>query len=442
MTPDDINNNDDFEEDFDVEEDFDDGLEEDWADDDLDDGIIDDIPDMPGTETSSIADTIDSPEVVLPAGEKTFLQKFFIPVVVGIVALFGLLFAVGSGLLSGSEQTETPITQEAQLAETQQNIPPPADPVTNVTLQDELPDLPTNANSALPPEEPLTPLPGAEPSGEEESFELVDLEAELQDDSGTIVLEEPPMLIDEPQANIQLEAIVDNVEDIASEALSVTADILPTISDMDTIEVEDITASETTEDIMPMPEPESDSSDTLAESALVDDVSEEPQALSPAEDEVIETLDDTATQESQAPDDANDVLTQEITESRQTIEALRKELADLKATIDSPPVIEKIEEMPVIEKIEPPAVVDVIKETKQEAAKVVSAPKKKAKAKKAIRWILRSAQPGKATIAQAGSNDMRTVEIGQTVSGLGRIKTIQVENGLWVVRGTRGRVSQ
>lgn len=58
------------------------------------------------------------------------------------------------------------------------------------------------------------------------------------------------------------------------------------------------------------------------------------------------------------------------------------------------------------------------------------------------RWELRFAQPGKAMLAEKGSSDFRTVEIGDTLPGLGKITIIGQEQGRWVVRGTRGSVSQ
>jgi intracellular multiplication protein IcmG len=57
-------------------------------------------------------------------------------------------------------------------------------------------------------------------------------------------------------------------------------------------------------------------------------------------------------------------------------------------------------------------------------------------------WVLRSAQRGKAVLSPRGSSDLRTVEVGDTLSGLGRITAIDLENGRWVVRGTQGTVAR
>ncbi len=57
-------------------------------------------------------------------------------------------------------------------------------------------------------------------------------------------------------------------------------------------------------------------------------------------------------------------------------------------------------------------------------------------------WELRSAGPGKALIAEKGSSDFKSVKVGDSLAGIGRITSIGVENGKWVVKGTKGRISQ
>lgn len=57
-------------------------------------------------------------------------------------------------------------------------------------------------------------------------------------------------------------------------------------------------------------------------------------------------------------------------------------------------------------------------------------------------WELRGAQPGSALIAKSGSDDIREVAVGDTLSGIGRVTGITSEGGNWVVQGTSGRISQ
>lgn len=58
-------------------------------------------------------------------------------------------------------------------------------------------------------------------------------------------------------------------------------------------------------------------------------------------------------------------------------------------------------------------------------------------------WMLRSAQPGRALISQGGSQEIRSVAVGDEVPGLGRVMAISQDNaGKWSVRGTLGTINQ
>jgi hypothetical protein len=58
-------------------------------------------------------------------------------------------------------------------------------------------------------------------------------------------------------------------------------------------------------------------------------------------------------------------------------------------------------------------------------------------------WVLKSAKPGSAMIAERGSNELRTIHVGDTLAGVGKIESIgKDEAGRWVVAGSRGRISQ
>ncbi len=61
---------------------------------------------------------------------------------------------------------------------------------------------------------------------------------------------------------------------------------------------------------------------------------------------------------------------------------------------------------------------------------------------KAPNWQLRGAGPGQAMIGEKGTNELKTVKIGDNVKGLGKITFIGQEKGKWVVRGTSGEISQ
>ncbi len=59
-----------------------------------------------------------------------------------------------------------------------------------------------------------------------------------------------------------------------------------------------------------------------------------------------------------------------------------------------------------------------------------------------VRWVLKSAQPGRAMVSRKGQVDTRVVDVGDSLTGLGQITAIHHENNRWVVRGTKGSISQ
>ena len=57
-------------------------------------------------------------------------------------------------------------------------------------------------------------------------------------------------------------------------------------------------------------------------------------------------------------------------------------------------------------------------------------------------WVLKGAQPDQATVAKAGESDSRTVRVGDTLPGIGRITAVEYKDGRWAVIGTQGRINQ
>jgi hypothetical protein len=71
-----------------------------------------------------------------------------------------------------------------------------------------------------------------------------------------------------------------------------------------------------------------------------------------------------------------------------------------------------------------------------------SAAKKRASGK-AHTWVLKSAKPGMAWVAETGSNELKTVTVGETLDGIGKITAIVKDSsGHWVVSGTKGILAQ
>jgi intracellular multiplication protein IcmG len=58
-------------------------------------------------------------------------------------------------------------------------------------------------------------------------------------------------------------------------------------------------------------------------------------------------------------------------------------------------------------------------------------------------WVLRSAKPGMAWISEKGSDEIKTISVGDTVSGIGKVTAIAKDDGgRWVVNGTQGKINQ
>jgi hypothetical protein len=59
-----------------------------------------------------------------------------------------------------------------------------------------------------------------------------------------------------------------------------------------------------------------------------------------------------------------------------------------------------------------------------------------------VHWVLRSAVPGMALISHGDSNELQHVAVGDVVTGLGKITSIEEHDGHWVVQGSSGSVSE
>ena len=108
------------------------------------------------------------------------------------------------------------------------------------------------------------------------------------------------------------------------------------------------------------------------------------------------------------------------------------------AAIEKPTFIPAAEEEPA--KPAAPAInaVDTPKTTETPAIVKTEKPV----APKVTSWVLRSAQPGTAMVAPKDGGDMRSIKVGDTLSGIGRIVAIEMADGRWVVRGTSGTITR
>jgi hypothetical protein len=58
-------------------------------------------------------------------------------------------------------------------------------------------------------------------------------------------------------------------------------------------------------------------------------------------------------------------------------------------------------------------------------------------------WVLKAAKPGVAWVARKGTDDLKMVEVGDSLAGVGRVTAIvKSSSGNWTVNGTKGRISQ
>jgi len=400
MISDDIKDDDILEDDFDIDD-----FEDDWDDQDqlADEGVAGEQP------VAAVAN-----------GEKSFLQKFFLPIVVGVVVIFGLLFAASQGLFSSAPESVNG-EEEAMVAADGSD----AASINEAPTLDEADVLlvePEETYAPMPSEDaPLTPLPGDEAS---EQMELADLEAELEEDTSNDFLNETPDLIDTPQ----------DVEDPTENLFGVTPDEVAedTSNDNDIETLDAMTLSDNGDEL---PMAEDDLFNDNANNNPIDDVTSSENDMS-VETSTATNTDagvDTDLLESQKAElmQNNKALEETISDNRETIDALKAEITSLKDQIAS------MDNASPAKPVTKPAEQEMTKPEPVEQAAPVAKP-----VKKAPTWTLKSAQPGKATIAPLGSNDLRNIETGNTVSGLGRITSIRIEDGKWVVRGTLSSISQ
>lgn len=131
----------------------------------------------------------------------------------------------------------------------------------------------------------------------------------------------------------------------------------------------------------------------------------------------------------------------------QTIETLKVEITELKncpapsvPAAKKPVPLEEPDEVdePAAEIAEAPKPAPVKKAAKPKAASKTAAPSSASPG----RWELRAAQPGRAWVSKAGERDMQSVEIGQSLPGIGRVTGIVYQNGRWTVQGTAGQLNQ
>ena len=469
---DDIQDDDNFEdldfEDLDSDDDFEDESWDDFDDDTEESG--DETPEA-DIDPAEFADS-ETPK------KKTFIQKNFNLIIIAVVLLGGGGFVVSKfGGSPAQPQQNVQTTPDLPSAEMASGIPDnalPSEPAAIPELASDLPPMPApiervndddlalaisdieDLNLAEEPVEDvaeaapalsleledtaaseiLTPLPG-DLSAENDLNMLADLDLSLEEDAP---MEDPGFSLspeiseDSPVVPSEAPALPES-----GELLDMTAELTQEPALEDNL-LEDTTAA--------APElPASDGPDVQIDAQLEANISE-PQdntAQTQALQNTVADLNSALEQNKLALEDAAQTETKlskeletannEIASLKTTISGLQEEIQALKAAADN--TASQAAKKPAT-----PPVAPAKPKSEKSAAKTTSSslPTPAPKPKKQV-WTLRSARPGAATISTE-NGDMRQIETGDMVTGLGKIQSIAVENGLWVVRGTKGSVSQ
>lgn len=133
-----------------------------------------------------------------------------------------------------------------------------------------------------------------------------------------------------------------------------------------------------------------------------------------------------------------EALRAELDQLRAEMTTLREENTRLSESLATKPAAPEMVDhavSPVVSEPEEKAVVIQEKRTKPAQHKIKTA-------KPTTTWELRSAKTGSAVLARKGQAELLPVQVGDVVSGLGRITDIRQDENGWVVQGTTGRLRQ
>ena len=413
---DDSSKNDEFDDvdfddlDDDLGGDLDDDLgEDDW--DEFDDDALDDADDAAG-------DDMPDAGALKAKKDKNFLQKNFNLIVVGVALLGG--GALVLPMLTGGEGVQDPtmmaVEGDADLSseglpvlDTAPSLDNAVDEMASDDNQsndlfaelDNGADLQGDVSIDLQSDDVLTPLP----EDSDLDIELSSLDEDLSDTEAL-----PDLNFDEG------DVVSDTAEDDVNESLS--ADML----------ADDLVLDEPTEIEMPAEAEISNEADNTQTEDVLDSASQAIDLTSENQNSSNALAEKEATiaklrEENKNIETLNANMRTEIEALKEQIEALKTAKIPEKQQESAPEAIEK------------PQKIDASVE-KAAAPKIVKKPAPR------IKWVLKAAQPDRATISSKNSNDIRQIEVGSVVSGLGKITSIGLEDGKWVVRGTRGHVSQ
>lgn len=173
--------------------------------------------------------------------------------------------------------------------------------------------------------------------------------------------------------------------------------------------------------------------------------SAEPSKVTPVDSMEIETIADipviSAPEPTQAEINQENILEQLNNELTQKNQELAQKLQNADSTINGlNQTITSLQGQVSSLSNQEPAAAPKKPKTLHKSSKLTTKAPKKPQASSKGKWKLRAALPGKATIARENSNDLRTVEVGDRLDSIGKIQSISLENGKWIVQGTKGQI--
>ena len=429
------------------------------AHDDLGDESADSVWDESADASSNAKTDTAAKKSVKPkkTGDKTFVQKNFNLIVAGVVIIGGGLAALSMMVTGSSGTAPAPAateTSQLDITETEAQVlpgaetPPMPAPMNSLTEEE-------SAETAAP--DVLTPMPDAQTGEEIQQLELAELNLDnsAPSDEELAPAPEPVPAPVEAQAEAELTPAPTDLVDLPEESLAAAETAEATTESLATPELQ----PEDPIDLAPpelVPAAPETNALPVAEEADAPEMPETaPLAPAPvANEEAAQEFSQQLTAMEDKISGINDDLSAKITATDSKIDALTAAIESLQKKVDalaSAPVASPAA-APEAAPTEPPETKEPAPESvlPEEAAPAAPPPPKAQEAKprpapkssSASDWQLRSAQPGQAIVALKGSNDLKTVAVGDSLNGIGRITSIAIENGKWTVRGTRGSVSQ
>lgn len=132
-------------------------------------------------------------------------------------------------------------------------------------------------------------------------------------------------------------------------------------------------------------------------------------------------------------------LSKTVAALSKSVEGLAKDVkARPAASTSAAPVASVAPAAPVVAADTPAVSSAVPQAVSKPAAPVATKPAAPAK----TNWVLRAAQDGMAWVSPTADGELQRVTVGQSLSGIGKIKSIEMVDGAWQVIGTTGRIRQ